>query len=191
MGPAFVEDLEVSRFHGVGPVTAARMQALGIRTGRDLRAASLALLVEHFGKAGPHFHAVARGEDDRPVEPDRPRRSAGSETTYGRDLSDPAEVEAGVEALADEVWSWCAKTGVLGRTVTLKLRWDDFRTITRSRTLPEPVASRGLLAETASGLVQALFPLERWVRLLGVTVSGFGTADTTSDSQLAFDFGGV
>src|SRR5215213_10457332 len=104
MGPAFVEALEVSRFHGVGPATAAKMERLGIRTGRDHRERPLAFLQEHFGKAAAHFHAIARGEDDRPVLPDRPRKSAGSETTYPRDLGDQREVEGGVEALADEVW---------------------------------------------------------------------------------------
>jgi DNA polymerase IV len=129
MGPAFVEGLEVSRFHGVGPATAAKMGRLGIRTGRDLRECSLAFLQEHFGKAGAHFHAIARGEDDRPVLPNRPRKSAGSETTYPRDLGDPGEVEAGIQALADEVWAWCERTGAFGRTVTVKLRYADFRTV--------------------------------------------------------------
>ena len=113
MGPAFVEGLEVSKFHGVGPATAAKMARLGIRTGKDLRERPLAFLRQHFGKAAAHFHAIARGEDDRPVRPDRPRKSAGSETTYPRDLGDPREVEAGVEALADEVWAWCERTGDL------------------------------------------------------------------------------
>src|SRR5689334_19885578 len=76
MGPGFVEALEVSRFHGVGPATAAKMHRLGIRTGRDLKACSLGFLQQHFGKAGAHFHAIARGEDDRPVRPDRPRKSS-------------------------------------------------------------------------------------------------------------------
>jgi DNA polymerase IV len=147
--PAFVEGLEVSRFHGVGPATAAKMGRLGIRTGRDLRECSLAFLQQHFGKAGAHFHAVARGEDDRPVRPDRPRKSAGSETTYPRDLGDPREVEAGIQALADEVWAWCERAGAFGRTVTVKVRYADFRTLTRSRTGAGPIASRSALAGAA------------------------------------------
>jgi DNA polymerase-4 len=106
-GPAFAERLEVARFHGVGPATAARMEAVGIRTGRDLRERSLAFLQEQFGKAGTHFHAVARGVDERPVMPNRPRKSAGSETTYPQDLSFSWEIEDGVRALAGEVWEWC------------------------------------------------------------------------------------
>ncbi|HEY8613335.1 MAG TPA: DNA polymerase IV, partial [Roseomonas sp.] len=188
-GPAFVEVLEVPRFHGVGPATAARMQALGIRTGRDLRERSLAFLTERFGKAGAHFHAIARGEDHRPVVPDRPRKSSGSETTYERDLASAAEVEDGIKALADEVWGWCERTGQLGRTVTLKLRWADFQQVTRSRTLAGPVASRAELTGVALDLVRGLFPLARKVRLLGVTVSGFDGAEEASATQGSFDFG--
>jgi DNA polymerase-4 len=188
-GPAFVEELEVSRFHGVGPATAARMEALGIRTGRDLRERSLAFLTEHFGKAGAHFHAIARGEDHRPVVPDRPRRSSGSETTYDRDLASPEEVEDGIEALAGEVWDWCERTGQLGRTVTVKLRWADFQQVSRSRTLAGSVASRGELIGVALDLLRALYPLARKVRLLGVTVSGFEAADEAISGQGRFDFG--
>jgi DNA polymerase-4 len=191
MGPDFVETLHVSRFHGVGPATAAKMERLGIRTGVDLRKAALAFLTEHFGKAGAHFHAIARGQDDRLVQPNRPRKSAGSETTYPRDLETTGEVEAGIEVLADEVWAWCEKTGALGRTVTVKLRYADFRTLTRSRTAAEPIASRAALAGTAVALARGLFPLEKRVRLLGVTLSGFDVAaEPTSDQQPAFNFDG-
>jgi DNA polymerase IV len=189
MGPAFVEGLEVSRFHGIGPATAARMERLGIRTGKDLRERSLAFLTEHFGKAGTHFHAIAQGQDNRPVVPDRPRKSAGSETTYSKDLGTEAEVEAGVKALADEVWAWCEKTGAQGRTVTVKLRFADFRTVTRGRTTAGPVASRAMLVDAALALVRGLFPLPRPVRLLGVTLSGFSVdSGAPLGAQGALDF---
>ncbi|MDO9712248.1 DinB/UmuC family translesion DNA polymerase [Paracraurococcus lichenis] len=183
--PAFVEGLEVSKFHRIGPATAARMERLDIRTGRDLRAQSLAFLRQHFGKAGAHFHAISRGIDERLVVPDRPRKSSGSETTYPRDLSEPEEAEAGVETLADEVWEWCENAGALGRTVTVK--YADFSQVTRSRTCPGPVDSRALLAGTAIELVRTVFPLRNKIRLLGVTVSNFG--DATEVAQRSFDFG--
>jgi DNA polymerase-4 len=124
------------------------------------------------------------------VRPDRPRKSAGSETTYPRDLGAAEEVEAGIEALAGEVWGWCERTGSFGRTVTVKLRYADFRTLTRSRSGAEPVASRAALVAAALELVRGLFPLERKVRLLGVAVSGFGTEGGREDGhQTAFDFG--
>jgi DNA polymerase-4 len=80
MGVSFVEDLPVGKFHGVGPVTAEKMNRLGIFTGADLRRQSLAFLQQHFGKSGPWYHAIANGEDHRPVVPNRPRKSSGSET---------------------------------------------------------------------------------------------------------------
>jgi DNA polymerase-4 len=189
MGPAFVEQLEVSRFHGVGPATAAKMQRLGIRTGRDLKACTLGFLQQHFGKTGAHFHAIARGEDNRPVQPDRPRKSSGSETTYPRDLAEPQEVEAGIEALAEEVWEWCEQHRWFGRTVTVKLRYADFRTITRSRTRAAPISSRSELAGFALDLVRGVFPLVKPVRLLGVTVSAADAADEHGQAQARFDFG--
>src|SRR6202040_420286 len=94
MGPGFVEHLGVGRFHGIGPATEARMQALGIRTGADLRRCTEAFLFQHFGKAGSHFGKIAWGIDERPVVPDRPRKSAGAETTFPRDLTDEADTQA-------------------------------------------------------------------------------------------------
>ena len=191
MGPGFVEALDVARFHGVGPATAKRMEALGIRTGRDLREHALAFLQEHFGRAGAHFFAIARGQDERAVQPDRPRKSSGSETTYAQDLLGPARVEAAVLTLADEVWGWCVKSGMHGRTVTVKLRYADFRTLTRSRTLHDPVVGHDTLSQMSIDLVRSLYPLERGVRLLGVTVSGFEAAPAQQDAaQAAFDFAG-
>jgi DNA polymerase-4 len=187
MGPGFVEALPVSRFHGIGPATASRMEQLGIRTGQDLRERTLPFLTQHFGKAGAHFHAIARAQDDRPVVPDRPRKSSGSETTYPRDLATTEEVEAGIKALAAEVWAWCEKTGARGRTVTIKLRDTDFRTVTRARSTRDPVGSGTLLEETALLLVRGLFPLRRPVRLLGVTLSGFEEAER-QPAQGALDF---
>src|SRR5690242_10593196 len=94
MGAGFIASLPVARFHGVGPVTAARMQRLGIQTGADLRTKPLAFLQKHFGKAATWYLRIANGEDDRPVVADRPRKSSGSETTFERDLTAPSEIEA-------------------------------------------------------------------------------------------------
>ena len=121
MGPGFIEELPVGKFHGVGPVTADKMKALGIHTGADLRDKSLAFLQQHFGRSGAWYYAIARGEDDRLVMPDRPRKSSGSETTFAENLTAPAEIEAGVRAMADDVWSWCERHQVFGQTVTVKI----------------------------------------------------------------------
>jgi DNA polymerase IV len=183
-GAAFVEELPVGKFHGIGPVTARKMNQLGIFTGADLRRQSLAFLHRHFGKSGPWYHAIANGEDDRPVVPDRPRKSSGSETTFSDDLITPADVEAGVQAMADEVWTWCEKAQSFGRTVTVKIKYADFRQVTRSRTLPAVVTSQETLRAVSVGLVRTVFPLAKGVRLVGVMLSGFERLDGTPPNQL-------
>jgi DNA polymerase-4 len=170
-GPGFVEGLDVARFHGVGPKTAEKMKRLGIQTGADLKAQSLEFLEQYFGKSGTYYHAIARGNDERRVVPNRPRKSVGSETTFMEDLGRPQEIEEGVDSVLDDVWSYCERTGIAGRTVTVKIKYADFQIVTRSRTLPAPVASRDELARTSVALVRTIFPLEKRVRLLGVSLS--------------------
>jgi DNA polymerase IV len=169
-GEAFVETLPVGRFHGIGPATEAKMKRLGIHTGADLKAQSLEFLTQYFGKAGPWYHAIARGEDHRRVMPDRPRKSVGSETTFSQDLGRPKEVEEGVLSVLDDVWGYCERTGISGRTVTVKIKYADFQIVTRSRTLPALVSSRAVLEQTSVELVRSIFPLEKRVRLLGVSL---------------------
>jgi DNA polymerase-4 len=176
-GEAFVEALPVSKFHGVGPATAAKMHALGIETGADLKAWSLQGLRARFGKSGAWYHEIARGRDDRPVNPDRPRKSSGSETTFHEDLIDPDRIEAGVLAMADDVWDWCEKTGGRGRTVTVKIKWTDFHQATRSNSFRSPVDSRAKLHDASLGLIRSVFPPTRGIRLVGVTVSNFEMAE--------------
>src|ERR1700730_16251365 len=180
MGAAFVETLPIGKFHGVGPVTAEKMNRLGIPTGADLRKQSLAFLQQHFGKSGPWYHAIANGEDDRPVVPNRPRKSSGSETTFPNDLTDPADIEAGVRAMADEVWTWCEKAYAYGRTVTVKMKYADFQQATRSRTLPAIVTSQETLRDVSIGLVRTVFPPAKGIRLVGVTLSNFEMTDRTA-----------
>lgn len=184
MGAAFVERLPVGRFHGIGPVTAAKMNQLGIFTGADLRDQSPEFLRRHFGKAGAWYHAIARGEDDRAVQPDRPRKSSGSETTFSEDLTEPADIEAGVLAMADEVWAWCEKARAFGRTVTVKIKYADFQQATRSRTLSVPVHSHQLLGSISIELVRSVLPPAKGIRLLGVTMSGFESGQSADDQQL-------
>ena len=184
MGEAFVETLPVAKFHGVGPVTAAKMQRLGIATGADLRAKPLAFLQQHFGKSAGWYQAIAKGEDDRPVVPDRLRKSSGSETTFERDLTEPAEIEAGVQAMADDVWAWCAKANAFGRTVTVKIKFADFRQITRSRTFAAVIACQNDLRWASLDLVRSAFPPAKGIRLVGVTVSNFDKRDAESDLPL-------
>jgi DNA polymerase IV len=157
------------------------MQRLGIETGADLKAKSLAFLQQHFGKSAAWYLGVSNGEDNRPVVADRPRKSSGSETTFARDLTAAAEIEAGIEAMADEVWAWCEKAMAFGRTVTVKVKFADFQQVTRSRSFPAVITRRYLLRKSSIELVRTLLPTAKGVRLLGVTVSNFGAAPADAD----------
>src|ERR1700723_3667709 len=134
------------------------MGRLGIRTGADLRAKSLAFLQRHFGKSAAWYLGIANGEDDRQVVADRQRKSSGSETTFERDLTTPDEIEAGVEAMAADVWAWCEKTQAFGRTVTVKVKFADFRQVTRSRSFSSVIAQHNLLRQASVDLVRTLLP---------------------------------
>lgn len=182
-GPKFVARLPVRRFHGVGPKTTEKMQRLGIETGADLRAQSLEFLQSHFGKSASYYYRAARGIDDRQVKPNRIRKSLGAERTYGEDLHDRDAMIAKLEEIADTVWQRAEKSESFGRTVTLKLRYSDFETPTRARSLPAPVASRDALLAIGVELLDTLVPDPRGIRLLGLTMSGFGAKDEEAEDD--------
>jgi DNA polymerase-4 len=171
-GAAFVASLPVKRFHGVGPVTAKKMESLGILTGADLRDRPLAFLQAHFGSYADYLYGAARGIDHRPVRSDRPSKSVGAERTFETNLSDPADLHAALARVADAAWVRIDRSGVRGRTVTLKLRHADFRTITRARSLMVPVADQAAFLAIGTDLLAALLPVPDGVRLLGLTLSG-------------------
>jgi DNA polymerase IV len=185
MGPAFVETLPVSKFHGIGPATAARMRELGIHTGADLRGQTQAFLTAHFGKAGDYYYAAARGEDDRPVVADRQRKSLGVESTFPRDLLAWDDVPPAISPLVAKLWVACTRTQLMGRTVTAKVKYDDFQQITRSRSAATAVTSQALLEQISLDLLRPIFPPPRGVRLLGITLSNFDDASDPSARQLA------
>lgn len=174
MGPAFVEALPVRKFHGVGPATADKMAWLGIETGSDLRAKSLAFLQENFGKAGPYYYWIARGIDERPVRADRERKSVGAEDTFATDLFDIEAARGELRPLIEKVWRYCRDRSIRGRTVTLKVKFADFQQITRSRTIVGGVEAEADLARVSDALLQQMFPLTKGIRLLGVTLSNLG-----------------
>jgi len=182
-GPDFVAGLDIARFHGIGPVTAERMLRHGIRTGADLRARDLDFLQAEFGKAGLHYHAIARGIDERPVNPDRERKSVGAETTFERDLWSYEELARELGPRIDKVWTSLEAKGLRGRTVTVKVKFSDFRQITRARSGPD-LGSRAALAETGLAILADLCPMEAAVRLLGIQVSGFDEPGEDDGPQL-------
>jgi DNA polymerase IV len=186
MGQSFVEALEVGRFHGVGPVTHAKMNRLGIATGFDLRRQSLAFLERHFGKAGAYYYAIARGVDERPVRANRVRKSLGAENTFGEDIFTFAAAQAALSPLIERVWRGGQIAGLRARTVTLKVKFSDFRQITRAHTSLAALQSRDELEALVHALLATVFPAPRGVRLLGVSISSFDSApETTEASQLS------
>jgi DNA polymerase-4 len=157
-GADFVAGLPVARFHGVGPVTARRMTALGIRSGADLRDQPLRVLQAHFGSHALYLHAAARGEDHRPVRTDRPTRSVGAERTFETNLADPNDLRAALARVAEAAWTRVQRHGARGRTVTLKLRYANFRTVTRARSQAEPVADAACFLAQGEVLLGGLLP---------------------------------
>jgi DNA polymerase-4 len=177
MGPAFVETLPVRKFHGVGPATARKMEQLGIRTGLDLRAQTLAFLQQHFGKAGPYYYWAARGIDERPVRADRIRKSMGAENTFPVDLFTYEAARDQLRDIIDTVWSYCERSGTRGRTVTLKVKFANFRQITRTHTGQVSIAARSELEQLSNALLEPLFPVAKGIRLLGISLSSLATSE--------------
>jgi DNA polymerase-4 len=185
-GAAFVQTLPVKRFHGVGPVTAAKMARLGIESGADLAAQSIEFLRAHFGSHADYLHGAARGIDERPVRADREAKSIGAERTFETDLAAEADLRAALERVADAAWVRIERHAARGRTVTLKLRHADFRTLTRARSTVEAVTTREMLLETGWSLLRAELPVERGIRLLGLTLSGLVREEDVAQPTLPF-----
>ena len=170
-GIAFLASLPIRKFFGVGRVTEQKMLRLGIKTGHDLRQWELEKLIFHFGKTGSFLHDIVRGIDTRSVEPERVRKSIGSEQTLPYDTEDTSEIDAVLMHLAKQIEQSLQRKKVSGQTLTLKVRYHDFTTITRSRTVRSCIRTCDdivallpqLLAATQSGSLK--------IRLLGLSVS--------------------
>jgi DNA polymerase-4 len=168
---SFLAPLPVRRLHGVGPATERALAEMGIATVADLRRRTPEELERRFGRWGEALHEFAHGRDERPVSVERERKSLGTETTYATDLADAAEMERELARFADEVAGSLQRRQLLARTVTIKVRYADFTTITRSRTLAVPCADAATLALHATALLRHTDAAARPVRLLGVTAS--------------------
>ncbi|WP_251566710.1 DNA polymerase IV [Erythrobacter sp. 3-20A1M] len=170
-GAAFVQSLPIRRFHGVGPRAEERMQRLGIATGADLAEKDTAWLRAHFGSFGDYLFRAARGIDLRPVRTNRIRKSVGGERTFSEDQSHPDELRETLERIIDIVWDRIEHNKARGRTVTLKLKYTDFRIITRAQSLGDYVADKAQFAGVARDLLEAQLPLPLPIRLMGLTLS--------------------
>ncbi len=171
----FIAALPIRRFHGVGRVTEKKMQQLGINTGADLLRFSLEDLHRYFGKAGAYYYYIARGIDQRPVVPDRVRKSIGKETTLGEDLADRSRMLTILGALSEQVAETLAAKQTSGLTLTLKVKYADFQQVTRSISREQAIESSEDILALAEELLKKTDAGERSVRLLGVTVSHLTT----------------
>jgi len=171
----FLEKLPIGKFFGIGKVTAEKMRQIGIHCGKDLKEYSLQYLVKRFGKTGAHYFQIVRGIHLSPVQPDRARKSLSAENTFDKDLFLPLELEEQLQAIYQELLRRSKKTGIRGRTVTLKIKYNDFSQQTRSKTFDQ-FPQDELLWQTALELLnQESFA--KPIRLLGLGVSNFSEGD--------------
>jgi len=184
----FIAKLPIGKFFGVGKVTGKKMLKLGIHTGGDLLKYDKALLIHHFGKAGAHFYNIVRGIDDRPVKVSRKRKSIGTETTLRHDIDNLQEIRSILDRLADKVEKSLARKECGGSTLTIKVRYGDFTTVTRSITLSSPLYTREEIKSHIPRLLQSTEAGIQKVRLLGITVSKLTTEKQTNPIQLELPF---
>ena len=179
----FIENLPVEKFYGIGKVTALKMHKLGIHKGSDLKNWDLVSLVRNFGKAGHFFYDIVRGIDDRPVEPDQERKSIGTELTYEKDLTTAFEIIAELYKVEKELMERLEHSEITGRTITLKVKFSDFRQITRSKTLQNYIRNFATLHREVTSLRKSLKMENSRIRLLGVSITNLET-DDCEDRQL-------
>ncbi|NLR59062.1 DNA polymerase IV [Chitinophaga polysaccharea] len=191
---AFMEQLPVEKFHGVGKVTADKMKKMGLFTGADLKKLSEQELKTHFGKVGSFYYRIVRGIDEREVQPHRETKSLGAEDTFPYDLTTVTDMEAELTKIGKIVCDRLQRYGLKGRTITLKIKYADFKQITRNQSFPFPVGDFETIVDTAKQLLAATYPEDKPIRLLGITLSNFhevlsGQEKPNQSAQLSlFDF---
>ena len=170
----FLENLPIEKFYGIGKVTASKMYNLGIFNGSDLKEKSADFLTQHFGKSGAHYYNIVRGLQKSEVKPHRIRKSVAAEHTFSKNLTSEIFMFEKLEQIASELEQRLLRSKVSGKTITLKIKYSDFKTQTRSKTVPYFVKDKSLLLETAKELLfQEKVPNS--VRLLGISVTNLNT----------------
>ena len=189
---SFIEELPVDKFYGVGRVTAAKMRKLGIHKGKDLKTKTRPELIRLFGKQGTFFHDIARGIDPRPVNPERIRKSFGKERTFEEDLIRLDEINQVLRNIGEMLWQDLKKYEIRGKTLTVKVKYHDFRQITRSLSFSTYIDDEELMLNTSKRIMADVFRPGDRIRLLGITLSNLEQASGISEDddreQLSFDF---
>jgi len=183
----FIEKLEIEKFFGIGRVTAAKMHELGIQNGGDLKKWEKADLIRLFGKNGSYFYDVARAVDNRPVNPERIRKSIGTEYTFEKDLETVNEIESELYSIEQELIRRITRAGRSGRTLTLKVKFSDFQQITRSITIPEEINELDTLRKISKEILKKTDLSGKKVRLLGLTVSNLEEENDRENAQLTLN----
>jgi DNA polymerase-4 len=184
---AFMEQLPVEKFHGVGKVTAQKMKKMGLFTGADLKNLSEQDLTKHFGKVGRFYYNIVRGNDNRPVQPHRETKSLAAEDTFAYDLTTLEEMEAELDKIAQLVYNRLDKNNLKGRTITLKIKYSDFKQITRNKSSVTPVGDLETIVATAKQLLSVTFMEDQRVRLLGISLSNFGELEVRRPDEKPTD----
>jgi DNA polymerase IV len=169
-----MEKLPVEKFFGVGKVTAQKMKKMGLHTGADLKNLDEEDLIKHFGKAGRFYYQTVRGMDNREVQPHRETKSLAAEDTFPYDLTTTEEMELELDKIATTVCNRLVNYQLKGRTITLKIKYSDFKQITRNQSFAVGLNDLETISQTAKKLLAATSPDDKKVRLLGISLSNFG-----------------
>ena len=189
MAESFVEQLPIEKFYGVGKITAAKMNYLGIRVGADLKKWSAAELMKHFGKSGICYYKMARAQDDRAVNPNRIRKSIGAETTFTQDLDDLDLINIELAKLTQILKERLDKNRSYGRTITLKIKYADFQQVTRSITENYLIQDTNVILSLVKKLLLTTDVGNKEVRLLGISISNLAGSDAEPKYvQLSLEF---
>lgn len=181
----FINQLEVDKIFGIGKVTTQKMHKLGIFTGHDLKQYDLAFLVKHFGKIGNYFYNLARGIDNRPVQPNRERKSIGAERTFQSDLKNETEIRFELDRVANILHSRLLKVKKRGKTITVKIKYSDFQQITRSKSVHKYINDLNTIKQISEELTLNEELIKKNIRLLGISINNFESE--SQDDQLMFD----
>ena len=184
----FIDNLEIRKFYGIGRVTSEKLNKMGIWFGRDLKKLERLELVRLFGKSGNYYFDICRGEDHRPVEPERERKSVGAEQTFSDDIFEENDLQQEILKIADILWRRIEKSDVKAKTLTLKFKYADFEQHTRSKTIPGYFETKKQTIDESLKLLKSEGGFIKGIRLLGLTVSNFQHREVKRPVQLVIEF---
>ena len=185
---SFVERLPIEKFFGIGKVTAGKMHELGIHFGADLKLYSMEELIRRFGKVGSYYYNIARAVDERPVNPHRIRKSLGAERTFENDVVENKAILAETKRIADILIERINRSGTKGKTITLKIKYNDFEVINRSKTFNHLLSDVAEIHQISMDLMGKELPSKKGIRLIGLTISNLDNTADDSPKQLTLEF---